>query len=95
MKPAPLRILLIDDDEDEHVLHRDLLDEASRGRYELDWTSDYDEGLADLTAGRHDAYLIDYRLDGRTGLDLLRSMQEAGLDRAMIILTGQTDDPLN
>jgi PAS domain S-box-containing protein len=95
MKPAPLRILLIDDDEDEHVLHRDLLDEASRGRYELDWTSDYDEGLADLTAGRHDAYLIDYRLDGRTGLDLLRSMQEAGLDRAMIILTGQTDDEVD
>lgn len=92
MSDVPLRILLIDDDEDEYVLHRDLLNESSRGRYELDWIADYDEGLEDLTAGNHDAYLIDYRLGGKTGLDLLRSMQEAGIDRAMIVLTGQTDD---
>lgn len=95
MKRAPLRILLIDDDEDEYILHRDLLDECSHGRYELDWIADYEEGLADLTAGKHDAYLIDYRLGGKTGLDLLRSMQEAGIDRAMIILTGQTDDEVD
>ncbi len=92
---TPLRILLIDDDEDEYILHRDLLNECSRGRYELDWIPDYDEGLADLTAGNHNAYLIDYRLGGRTGLDLLRSMRDAGIDRAMIILTGQTDDSVD
>lgn len=95
MSSEPLRILLIDDDEDEYVLHRDLLNESARGRYELDWISDYEAGLADLTAGAHDAYLIDYRLGGRTGLDLLRSMQEAGIDRAMIVLTGQTDDSVD
>jgi len=91
MTPAPVRILLIDDDEDEYILHRDLLAESSRDLYELDWTADYEAGLADLTAGGHDAYLIDYRLGEKTGLDLLRSMQADGIDRAMIILTGQTD----
>lgn len=95
MSSEPLSILLIDDDEDEYVLHRDLLNESARGRYELDWISDYETGLADLTAGAHDAYLIDYRLGGKTGLDLLRSMQEAGIDRAMIVLTGQTDDSVD
>lgn len=91
MTPAPVRILLIDDDEDEYILHRDLLAESSRELYELDWISDYETGLADLTAGGHDAYLIDYRLGEKTGLELLRRMQEQGIDRAMIILTGQTD----
>lgn len=91
MTPAPIRILLIDDDEDEYILHRDLLAESSRDLYELDWIADYEAGLADLTAGVHDAYLIDYRLGEKTGLELLRTMQEAGIDRAMIILTGQTD----
>lgn len=91
MTPTPVSILLIDDDEDEYVLHRDLLAESSRELYELSWTADYAEGLADLTAGRHDAYLIDYRLGDKTGLELLRTMKEAGIDRAMIILTGQTD----
>jgi len=91
MNPVPIKILLIDDDEDEYVLHRDLLAENSRDLYELDWIADYDAGLADLTAGSHDAYLIDYRLGKKTGLDLLRSMQARGIDRAMIILTGQID----
>lgn len=91
MTPAPVRILLIDDDEDEYILHRDLLSENSRELYELDWTADYEAGLADLNAGGHDAYLIDYRLGEKTGLELLRRMQEQGIDRAMIILTGQTD----
>lgn len=91
MTPAPVRILLIDDDEDEYILHRDLLAESSRELYELDWTADFESGLADLTEGLHDAYLIDYRLGEKTGLELLRRMQEQGIDRAMIILTGQTD----
>lgn len=91
MTPAPVRILLIDDDEDEYILHRDLLAESSRDLYDLDWTADYEAGLADLTSGGHDAYLIDYRLGEKTGLDLLRRMQADGIDRAMIILTGQTD----
>ncbi|MCB1203005.1 MAG: response regulator [Verrucomicrobiae bacterium] len=89
------RVLLIDDDEDEFVLHRDLLGEGTDGSYELDWIDNYENGLADLKRGAHDAYLIDYRLGERTGIDLLRSMQDVGLDRAMIILTGQTDDDVD
>lgn len=90
-----VKVLLIDDDEDEYILHRDLLGEGGGGNFELDWIDDYERGLADLISGGHDAYLIDYRLGGRTGIDLLRSMQAAGIDRAMIILTGQTDDDVD
>jgi two-component system sensor kinase FixL len=95
MSAAAVTILLIDDDEDEYVLHRDLLSGVSRARYELNWVSGYDEGLADLLAGGHDAYLIDYRLGGRTGIDLLREVHDAGADRAMIVLTGQTDEDVD
>lgn len=95
MSSGAIRVLLVDDDEDEYVLHRDLLAEISRARYQLDWTADYDGGLSDLVAGGHDAYLIDYRLGERTGIDLLREMQAAGADRAMIVLTGQTDEAVD
>ncbi len=95
MNDSIIRVLLIDDDEDEFILHRDLFAEISRACYELDWTADYDVGLADLAAGWHDAYLIDYRLGERTGIDLLREMQRAGTDRAMIVLTGQTDEAVD
>ena len=91
----PIRLLLIDDDEDEYILHRDLLAEVSRSRYALDWAPNYGKGLDALLAGEHDAYLIDYRLGEKTGLELLRTMQAASLERAMIILTGQTDDEID
>lgn len=92
---SPIRLLLIDDDEDEFILHRDLLAEVSRSRYTLEWAASYGKGLEELQAGRHDAYLIDYRLGEKTGVELLREMQCAALDRAMIILTGQTDDEID
>lgn len=90
-----VKVLLIDDDEDEYILHRDLLGEGAGRSFQLDWIDDYERGRLDLLRGAHDAYLIDYRLGGHTGIDLLRSMQASGIDRAMIILTGQTDDDVD
>lgn len=86
-----IRVLLVDDDEDEFILHRDLLAGGSGLRYRLDWIATYDDGLAAVRAGGHDAYLVDFRLGERTGVDLLREAREEGCDRAMIILTGQDD----
>lgn len=92
---TPIKLLLIDDDEDEFVLHRDLLAEVSGSRYLLDWAPSYEEGLAALKADRYDAYLIDYRLGEKTGIELLRTMQSDGIERAMIVLTGQNDDEID
>ena len=92
MNTSPIRILLIDDDEDEYVLHRDLLAGLPGSPYRLDWIPDFDSGLAAVKAGDHDAYLIDYHLGARTGTDLLREVRKDGVERAMIILTGQDDE---
>lgn len=90
-----LDILLIDDDEDEYILCRDLLDEAGRDHFALAWEPEYDAGLRAVLAGRHDAYLVDYRLGAHTGIDLLVSMREAGLRRPVILLTGQGDTEID
>lgn len=90
-----MRVLLIDDDEDEFVLNNDLLEEARAETFTLDWADNYDEGLQALVEGNHDAYLIDYRLGARTGIDLLTELREKGLNRAVILLTGQGDDAVD
>ncbi len=88
---SPLRILLIEDDEDDYLLTRSLLSQVEGAAHRLDWVSTYEEGLEDIQACRHDLYLLDYRLGNRTGLDLLREVSEGKCRAPIIFLTGQGD----
>jgi len=90
-----MKVLLIDDDEDEFVLNRDLLGEVRNRRFDLDWADNYDDALEALVKNDHDAYLLDYRLGPHTGIDLLREVHQRGLHRAIIFLTGQGDDEVD
>jgi len=85
------RILLVEDDEDDYVLTRDLLADIPGGAYTLDWVTTVDAGLAAVGERRHDAYLIDYRLGAESGLDLLRALRGEGCRAPIILLTGQGD----
>jgi diguanylate cyclase (GGDEF)-like protein/PAS domain S-box-containing protein len=85
------RILLVEDDEDDYVLTRDLLADIPGETYALDWVTTVAAGLATVGERRHDAYLIDYRLGAESGLDLLRALQREGCRSPIILLTGQGD----
>ena len=41
MDSRPIRVLLVDDDEDEYVLIRDLISEIEGSAYQLDWEPHY------------------------------------------------------
>ncbi|HEX2060568.1 MAG TPA: EAL domain-containing protein, partial [Thermoanaerobaculia bacterium] len=86
-----MRLLLVEDDEDDFVLTRELLAEAKRTRFEIDWISTFDEALRALAGSTHDLCLIDYRLGEHDGLELLRHARELGVTAPMILLTGQGD----
>ncbi|MDJ0705265.1 MAG: response regulator [Leptolyngbyaceae cyanobacterium MO_188.B28] len=91
MDPNPVRILLVDDDEDDYILTRDLLSSSERLKFELDWVDGYDAALEHLERCQHDVYLFDYRLAGRTGLELLEATIAIGCKAPIILLTGQGD----
>jgi two-component system CheB/CheR fusion protein len=57
----------------------------------LEWAKDYAAGLAAMASNRHDLYLVDYRLDARSGLELLKEAVQHGCDSPVIMLTGQGD----
>ena len=86
-----VRILLVEDDEDDFVLTRTMLREVGLIRFEVDWEENYSDGLDRARAGRHDLYLIDYRLGKRTGLDLVREAWGSDPPSPVILLTGQAD----
>lgn len=88
---AGLRVLLVEDDPDDHFLMRELLAEVAGGEFTLHWAPDAERGLSVVDGAEHDIFLVDYRLAGRSGLDFLRTVRERGIDTPVIILTGQGD----
>ena len=91
MLTDPIRVLLIDDDEDEFVLTRHLVAENPMSRVTLEWTPDYDAALADMVCDEHDVYLVDYRLGAQDGLELLREALAKGCSAPVMMLTGHGD----
>ena len=86
------RILLVEDDEDDWVLVRDMLHESFGGDVRLHWASDWDKGVAAIIDASHDVYLIGFRLGTRTGLELVRAAIETGCSRPLILLSRE-DSP--
>lgn len=85
----PVRVLLVDDDRDDFILTRATFADIPNGRFTLDWVPTYEAALDALRRGTHDVYLIDYRLEARTGLDLLREARALGRRGLFILLTGK------
>jgi PAS domain S-box-containing protein len=84
-----INVLLVDDDQGDFEMTRAMLSQAEHGNYSLDWVATYEEALDAFENGEHEIYLLDYFLEDRTGLDLLREAKRKGLDAPIIMLTGR------
>ena len=90
-----IRLLLIDDDEDDFVLTRELLMEIPNRKYSMDWVSSYEEAIIVMAKKQHDVYLVDYSLGKNTGIDFLNEAIRLGCKDPIIILTGKGDQKID
>ncbi|NEM97570.1 hybrid sensor histidine kinase/response regulator [Pontibacter burrus] len=86
-----IRVLLIDDDEDDFIITRDTIDEIPGRNYVLEWTASFGEALELIKQEKHDVYLVDFRLGAHDGLELISQAVEGGSLAPFILLTGQSD----
>ncbi len=86
-----IRVLLVDDDEDDAVIVRDLLAGIATAAYEVDWVPGFDAAARAIERPAHDACLLDYRLGGHDGIELLRRARDGGYPAPIIVLTGHGD----
>ncbi len=85
---APIRVLLVEDDEDDALLARELLAEGSGGPYRVEHVATAALGAARLAEGELDVCLLDHRLGDVGGLDVLRRVRARGIDTPILMLTG-------
>lgn len=92
-----VNVLLIEDDEDDYVITRDLLSDIEQTEYRLDWVDSAHDALTRLrtAAARYDVCLLDYRLGGQTGLDILRELEREDISIPMILLTDSSERQLD
>ena len=91
---SDIRALLVEDDDDDYVLVKDLFAEIGR-RYTLKRVASYDEAVELDDPDAFDVCLLDYRLGAHDGLELLQDLQRQGFRCPMILLTGQDDDTID
>lgn len=90
-----IKLLLIEDDEDDYILTCDLLGEIKGTKYEITWISKYTEALDAICLGDYDVCLVDYRLGEGTGIELIRASAVRGSLMPIILLTGQGEKEID
>jgi PAS domain S-box-containing protein len=84
-----IRILLVEDDEDDYIITRELLSRAHLARYQVDWAPSFASGKRLLETNLYDAVLMDYDLGDGTGIDLIRELAGRGYPAPILLLTGR------
>jgi PAS domain S-box-containing protein len=89
LQDQPIRILIIDDDEDDFFITTDYIKSIEDGNFVIDWCPYYHEALNRIQAKLYDIYFVDYRLGPKTGLDLLKQAIELKCEEPIVLLTGK------
>lgn len=84
-------VLLVEDDEDDALLTRKLIEGVREPLYAVEWVTTHARAADALRRGRHDVCLVDYNLRGRSGLDLVREALADGCEVPFVLLTGPDD----
>lgn len=87
-----IKVLLVDDDEEDFMLTEEIFEEIPYHKYKIDWIDNFKMAKDRILEEKHDIYLIDYRLGVNSGLELIREcLEEAKVYKPFILLTGQGD----
>ena len=89
-----IRILLVDDNEDDAMIAQDYLTRVPGRTYLVDWASTFQKGVTALLTQHHDICIVDYCLDKGTGLDILAEATRCACPIPIIMISGTTDTTL-
>jgi len=84
-----VRILIIDDDEDDFFITSEYLRQIQEYELAVDWNYKYADAIEQVKLNKYDIYFVDYRLGAKTGIDFLKEAMLLGCEVPIILLTGK------
>jgi PAS domain S-box-containing protein len=89
VKPPNVKVLIIDDDEDDFFITSEYLKQIQEYDLQLDWCYRFNDAIVHLQNRSYDMYFVDYRLGAKTGLDFLKEAVRIGCEEPIVLLTGK------
>jgi diguanylate cyclase (GGDEF)-like protein len=89
--PRTVRVLVVDNDPEDRARLADMLRSGPRCHYDLCMAGSYRQALDAMGQGTFDICLLDYELDGHTGLEIIRSPVAASFGAPIVVLTAHDD----
>ena len=89
-----MRVLLIEDNEDDAILIREMLAEKQDLGIELEWVDRLSRGLTGSVSGKIDLVLLDLSLPDSHGLETFDLVQGCAPDVPIVVLTGLDDEAI-
>ncbi|MCW3091571.1 MAG: sensor hybrid histidine kinase [Ferruginibacter sp.] len=84
-----LRILVVEDDEDDFILISDYFKNISAWKFEINWIQRYSAAIDELCSNRYTLCFCDYRLGAKNGIDLIKDVVSKNTTTPIILLTGK------
>lgn len=84
-----LRILVVDDDEDDYFIVNEYLKNIRSATFITEWCYRYQDALQYIFERKFDLYLVDYYLGHKTGLNLIKEAIARNCEEPIILLTGK------
>lgn len=91
----PIRILIIDDDEDDFILTSGFINSIEDRTFDIQWCYNYKMALEEIASKNFHLYFVDYRLGAKTGIDLLSEAMEMNCEEPIILLTGKGNSAID
>lgn len=77
----PIKVLIIDDDEEDYFLTNQFIQKIRGKKFIIDWCYRYKDALEAIVEAKYDIYFIDYYLGGKTGLELMKEAFEKNCEQ--------------
>jgi PAS domain S-box-containing protein len=91
----PVKILIIDDDEDDFILTSTYIQSIEDNNFEIKWCYSYKDAIDLIGKKAFDLYFVDYRLGAKTGIDLLQEACTNNCEEPIILLTGKGNSAID